>query len=101
MSNVQFFTSNGNNGTAQLMIVTPIDSTGNIQVDGTAVPALQYRRIPYSTYYFYVQPVATAGLHTIQITTLDDRYLAYIYYPYASNVYATSYIVAMNLPKTS
>uniref|UniRef100_A0A914W8K3 glucuronosyltransferase n=1 Tax=Plectus sambesii TaxID=2011161 RepID=A0A914W8K3_9BILA len=40
-SSVQFSVANGNNA-AQLMIIAPLDSTGNILMDGRAIPALQY-----------------------------------------------------------
>ncbi len=35
------------------MVITPLSSTGNILLDGQAIPALQYRRIQFSKDYYY------------------------------------------------
>jgi hypothetical protein len=82
-SSVQFY-SFGNSPT--LTIVVPLLSTGNILLDGQAIPALSYQRIPYTKdYYYSVSITGAAMLHTLSTKTPSDRYMPDLGYIFAFN----------------
>ena len=90
---VQFYTFGDG---AVLTIVVPRESTGNILLDGKAIPALQYKRIPNTSIYFYEQFISNSAMrHTVSTAMHDQRY-----YYLASVVLSSGkgYTVALDLP---
>jgi hypothetical protein len=86
-NSVQFFLVESFAYPANVTIFVPHQSTGNILLDGQAIPALQFRRLASnSTIYYYSQRMTRYsgsnpnGLHTISTKTSDDRYMAEVFY---------------------
>uniref|UniRef100_A0A914VH63 IgGFc-binding protein N-terminal domain-containing protein n=1 Tax=Plectus sambesii TaxID=2011161 RepID=A0A914VH63_9BILA len=66
-------------GSTSMSILTSLQSVGKIAFDNQVIPALQFRHIPFTTYYYYVSYVEPALLHTIRPTEQGVSYLATVY----------------------
>jgi hypothetical protein len=99
---VQFYIIDSFSYPANVTIIVPLQSVGNILLDDQVIPAMQYRRISSnSTYYYYSQRMRRDfgsnppnRLHTISTKSSEDRYMADVFYRDAYQKFP----VALNLP---
>jgi hypothetical protein len=96
-TNIQFYSFGYMYTISNLTIIAPLSTTGNILLDGQAITALQYRRIPNTLFYYYIQQTqGPAQLHTISTTTSGDRYMAEVNFQYGTVIRA--YTIALDVP---
>jgi hypothetical protein len=72
---------NSRNPSHTLEIIAPSASVGQIAIDGTTIPALQYKRISTSTYY-YAYLAISSDQHVLTTTTSSLKYTASVYSTY-------------------
>uniref|UniRef100_A0A914VAP4 IgGFc-binding protein N-terminal domain-containing protein n=1 Tax=Plectus sambesii TaxID=2011161 RepID=A0A914VAP4_9BILA len=73
-----FFEYDGWHLVFYLRIVTNLAGTGTIQLDGTTINALQFKRVPNSTYYYY-ESSALNTTHSVTTTSPGTKYFVASY----------------------
>jgi hypothetical protein len=80
-----------------LQLLVPLASTGEIRLDGQIIPALQYKRIPLSRYYYYYTNISN-GLHTLAPVSQDAKFIATVLTRYHGDHIAAKYVIGIDLP---
>jgi hypothetical protein len=76
--------------------MAPQQSVGKIAIDGQVIPALSFRRIPQTLFYYYFYSVPHPELsHTVGPTEDGQKYLAIVY---NEQQWGSSYAVNFNMP---
>lgn len=81
-----------------LVVITTTTGAGQISLDGTVIPALQYRRIASSSYYYATVPVS-GDQHVITTNSANVKYTASVYSTYYNAQYANAkFNIGLDLP---
>jgi hypothetical protein len=82
-----------------LEIIVPSASVGQIAIDGTTIPALQYKRISSSFSYYYVYVPVSNDQHVLTTTTSGLKYAASLYSSYYNSRTANAkFNIGIDLP---
>uniref|UniRef100_A0A914WWC5 IgGFc-binding protein N-terminal domain-containing protein n=1 Tax=Plectus sambesii TaxID=2011161 RepID=A0A914WWC5_9BILA len=85
------------NPTHSLQLIVPLDSAGQVALDGQTISALLYLRIPNSSYYYIVLPVS-GGQHMLTPSGPNVRFMASVFSTVNGDPYPWGkFIVGLNL----